>query len=180
LKATISPTNLSGVYIIESSKLVDQRGFFIKTFHEDFYKDSGLNTNYKEEYFSLSKKNVIRGMHFQTPPHEHEKIVYCIKGKVLDVIVDLRVSSPAYGCFFSVELSGSDGKIIYIPKGFAHGFCSLEDDSIMMYKVSTVYSPENDSGIRWDTFDFNWPVEKPLLSERDRSFPSLNNFESPF
>ncbi len=180
MKAKITTCPINGVFIIESSVFTDERGIFIKTFHENFFMGSHFNTFFKEEYYSVSNKNVIRGMHFQTPPFAHEKIVYCVNGKILDVILDLRKESPTYKKSFSVELNGSDGKIIYIPKGLAHGFCALIDNSIMMYKVSTVYCQNNDCGVRWDSFNFTWPVEKPIISSRDLSFPPLETFNNPF
>lgn len=171
---------MKDLFVIKSSVFTDERGVFIKTFHNEFFRSIGLQTNFREEYYSISNKNVIRGMHFQTPPCDHEKLVYCVMGRVLDVIIDLRKNSDSFGQFYSIELTGSDGKIIFIPKGFAHGFCSLEDNSVMMYKVSAEYSQKNDTGIKWDSFGFQWPIKDPILSERDQSFPDLEKFNSPF
>lgn len=180
MKAKIISCQIEGVVIIESSSFIDDRGVFIKTFHSDFYIENGLNTEFKEEFFTVSSKNVIRGMHFQVPPFDQEKLVYCVKGKMLDVILDLRVNSLSYKQHISFELNGSDGKLIYIPKGLAHGFCSLEDNSIMIYNVTSMHSPDHDTGIRWDSFGFKWPVETPIISSRDRSFPTLESFKYPF
>lgn len=173
-------TNLEGLFLIQSNVFKDQRGIFVKTFHKEIFKENGLETDFRESFFSISKKNVIRGMHFQLPPDEHVKLVYCVYGKVLDVVVDIRNNSPTYGESFSVELTEDNGNILYIPKGFAHGFKSLMDNSVVVYMTTKEYSPENDTGIRWDSFGFNWQVDNPVLSERDKKFLPLLEFRSPF
>ena len=173
-------TNLEGLFLIQSNVFKDQRGIFVKTFHKEIFKENGLETDFRESFFSISKKNVIRGMHFQLPPDEHVKLVYCVYGKVLDVVVDIRNNSPTYGESFSVELTEDNGNILYIPKGFAHGFKSLMDNSVVVYMTTKEYSPENDTGIRWDSFGFNWQVDNPILSERDKNFLPLLEFRSPF
>ncbi len=180
MNAVICKTDIDGVYIIDSKSFVDERGLFLKTFHAEVFEKNNLAIDFKEEYYSISNKNVIRGMHFQIPPNDLEKLVYCIKGRVLDVMVDLRKKSATYNKYITINLSGSDGQIVYIPKGVAHGFCSLEDDTIMMYKVTNVYAPESDRGILWDSFGLKWPIVKPIVSSRDLSFPSLEEFNSPF
>jgi len=164
----IEKTSISGVYLITPKKIVDERGFFVKTFHADIYCKHGLETDFKEEYYSSSKQYVLRGMHFQLPPHEHVKLVYCIAGEVLDVVLDLRVNSS------------TDSKILYIPKGLAHGFMSLSDNATLVYKTSTVYSPESDAGILWNSFGFEWPFISSVISERDKKFLSFVDFNSPF
>jgi len=176
----INSTNLSDAYIIELPSFNDERGNFTKTFHDHTFKQKGFNFILKESYFSISKKDVIRGMHFQVPPHQHSKIVFCPKGAILDVIIDLRRGSPTFGKYFAHELSQENHKAYYIPEGFAHGFKSLTEDAITYYLVSSEYSKEHDKGIRYDSFDFDWGVENPVISERDLSFPTLNNFISPF
>ena len=173
-------TDFNGLFVIQSNVFTDQRGAFIKTFHKKFFEDNGLESDFRESFFSISKKNVIRGMHFQLPPDDHVKLVYCAKGKILDVVVDLRKNSPTYGKFFSIDLTENNGKIIYIPKGFAHGFKSLTDNSVVVYMTTKEYSPENDTGIRWDSFGFDWKIDNPIISERDKSFLPLEKFESPF
>jgi dTDP-4-dehydrorhamnose 3,5-epimerase len=119
-------------------------------------------------------------MHFQVPPHHHSKIVFCPQGAILDVIVDLRKSSPTYGHYHAEELSADNHKAYYIPEGFAHGFRSLTDDAITYYLVSTEYSQEHDTGIRYDSIGFDWGVDKPVVSDRDLSFASFKEFSSPF
>ncbi len=172
----ILKTKLEGVYIIKNKIFQDERGRFIKTYHKEEFKKLGLCTDFKESYFSVSNKNVIRGMHFQLPPMDHEKLVYVAKGKVKDVVVDLRSDSKTKREYIEVELSEENGYSIYIPKGLSHGFKSLEDNTIMIYNVATVYSQECDSGIKYDSFGYDWNIENPILSNRDKNFESLEEF----
>jgi dTDP-4-dehydrorhamnose 3,5-epimerase len=158
----------------------DQRGAFVKTFHREVFESLGLETRFDEQYFSVSRKNVVRGMHFQIPPADHNKLVFCCHGEVLDVLVDLRRNSRTYGLAASFSLTQDNGSVLYIPRGFAHGFLTLSDEAIMVYNCETVYRPELDTGILWSSLDFDWPVVEPILSDRDRGFPSLQTFESPF
>jgi dTDP-4-dehydrorhamnose 3,5-epimerase len=135
---------------------------------------------YKEEYYSISHKGVLRGLHFQLPPAEHEKIVYCPFGRVLDAVVDLRKNSATYGEYALIELSGEKGNMLYIPKGMAHGFYTCSDQAIMMYKVTSMYSPEEDSGILWNSAGIPWPNENPILSNRDKNLKPFKFFMTPF
>lgn len=177
---TFHTTHIEGVHIIQLPKFEDKRGIFVKTFHENAFLAQRLPFELKESYFSISHKNVIRGMHFQTPPHEHEKIVFCPQGKILDVIVDLRKYSPTYRQFVSIELSSENHKAVFIPKGCAHGFKSLEDNTITYYLLSSIHVPESDTGILYNSFGMEWNCEHPILSDRDLSFVKLEDFESPF
>lgn len=176
----IKPTPLSGACLITLPSFEDARGTFVKTFHETSLADHNIYFTLRESYFSVSHKNVIRGMHFQLPPFQHSKIVFCPKGAIMDVIVDLRKDSPTYKESFSYELSEHNHTAFYIPEGFAHGFKSLTDDAITYYLVSSEYSKEQDTGVRYDSIDFNWGVKEPILSARDLSFVTLDEFESPF
>ena len=176
----ILATSISGCFEIRPKLLEDNRGWFVKTYHHDNFREAGLETQWDEEYFSSSQKNVLRGVHFQTPPEDHFKLVTCLNGSVIDLIIDLRKASPTFRNCFSLHLSGQNKKMIYVPKGCGHAFLSLEDNSILFYKVSTMYKPENDKGILWNSIDYDWPISKPILSARDQSHPSLNNFISPF
>ena len=126
-------TPFEGLFILKTENFVDARGAFQKLFNRDFFIQNRLNCNFCEFYYSVNKKGVIRGMHFQFPPHDHDKLVYVSSGKILDVVVDLRATSKTYKQHFSIELDAQEGKYLYIPKGFAHGFASLEDDSIVNY-----------------------------------------------
>ena len=175
-----TPIPLADAYVIDLPAFYDDRGSFVKTFHETTLAEHGIQFQLKESYFSLSKKDVIRGMHFQTPPHHHAKIVFCPQGAILDVIVDLRKQSPTYGQYFAQELSAENHKAYYIPEGFAHGFKSLTDNAITYYLVSSEYSQEHDTGILYNSFGFNWGVENPVISVRDLSFIALADFDSPF
>jgi dTDP-4-dehydrorhamnose 3,5-epimerase/CDP-3, 6-dideoxy-D-glycero-D-glycero-4-hexulose-5-epimerase len=170
---------LSGCCLIECDSFEDFRGTFVKTYHENAYRQLGINFTMKEEYYSISKKDVVRGMHFQSPPFDHEKIVSCIRGAVVDVLLDLRRGS-GYGSVASVELRGGDRQILYIPSGIAHGFLSIESNSQMLYKTSKVHMPENDLGIRWDSFGFNWGIDHPILSARDQQHNEFGKFQTPF
>jgi dTDP-4-dehydrorhamnose 3,5-epimerase len=173
-------TPLQGCFEVRPFFSHDQRGTFVKTFHAELFAERGLPTEWREEYYSYSRRGVIRGMHFQTPPHDHEKLVYCMQGKVLDVVVDLRKTSPTFGQHIAVELDSAQGHGLMIPKGMAHGFLALTEDVLMAYKVTTVYAPENDAGIRWDSIGLDWNVDQPIVSARDRSHPAFELFESPF
>lgn len=175
-------TELGGVYLIDAFFSEDSRGSFTKTYHELFFLDHNLCTNFKENYFSKSKKNVIRGMHFQLPPHDHEKLVTVAQGRVIDVVLDLRKTSQTYGKSIEVILSDENHRSIYIPKGFAHGFRTMIDNTIMIYNTSTVYNAEHDSGIKYDSFNFDWNISSPFLSERDKQFGGFENFKkiNPF
>lgn len=165
------------VYIIKNQHFSDFRGEFIKIYNNNNFN---LNTDFKEQYYSISNKGVIRDMHFQLPSYDHVKLVSLIKGRAKDIILDLRKFSNTYGNFISVELSESSKDSIYIPSGFAHGFEALESGTIMLYNVSTVYNSEYDEGILWDSFGVNWNTSTPILSNRDKSFIEFKNFKSPF
>lgn len=171
---------LDGAYIIDLPAFFDDRGSFVKTFHETTLAEHGIQFALKESYFSVSEKDVIRGMHFQTPPHQHAKIVFCPQGAILDVIVDLRLGSPSYGQHYAQELSAENNKAYYIPEGFAHGFKSLTPGAITYYLVSSEYSKEHDTGILYNSFGFDWGLDNPIISERDLSFPTFEQFKSPF
>ncbi|RXK07178.1 MULTISPECIES: dTDP-4-dehydrorhamnose 3,5-epimerase family protein [Halarcobacter] len=176
----IVETKIPGLKIFEPRIFEDVRGKFIKTFNNDFFQEHNLNISIKETYYSISHKDVIRGMHFQTPPYDHIKIVYVPFGKILDVVLDLRKGSPTFGKSFSIELSSENGKILIIPKGLAHGFKSLEDNTNVTYMQTTIYAPNNDEGIRYDSFGFDWQCDCPKMSDRDMSFNSLEEYESNF
>lgn len=173
-------STIPGCYELKPLIRSDERGTFVKTFHAPSYLSLGLSTDFVEEYYSISNKNVIRGMHFQLPPYDHIKLVYCTSGIVMDAVIDLRKGSPTFKQYTLFELSAKKANMIYIPKGLAHGFCVLSEQATMIYKVSTIYSPNSDSGIRWDSVDINWPTSAPIISQRDQNFRSLKEFDSPF
>ena len=144
---------LPGCFLLQPKRFEDQRGSFVKTHHEGQSETLGVNLDIKEEFYSVSHKNVVRGMHFQLPPHAHEKLVYCTRGVVTDVLLDLR-QGPVYGKVASAELSGNNAYLVFIPKGIAHGFAALTAEALMLYKTTTVHAPQSDCGIRWDSFGF--------------------------
>lgn len=173
-------TPIPGLYEIELFHMKDDRGVFVKTFHKKTLESYNLESDFAESFYSINNKNVLRGMHFQRPPDDHAKIVYCTNGSLLDVILDVRKDSPTYGKYHSVELSGDNYKAVYLPKGTAHGFFVKEDHTCMVYLTSTVHSPKNDGGILFDSFGFKWPSNFPINSDRDLNFPRLDEFDSPF
>lgn len=170
---------IPGLFQLDLFNATDQRGTFVKTFQSEEFEMHGLETTFRESFFSINKKNVIRGMHFQQPPYDHAKLVYCTSGKILDVIVDIRKNSHSYGKFVTIEISEENHQGIYMPPGMAHGFCCLTN-ATMVYLTSTVHSSKADNGLRWDSFGFEWPVKKPIMSERDCAFPTLTELISPF
>ena len=173
-------TLLEGCFELRSVVRGDNRGAFIKTFHFDAFKELGLASDFKEEYYSISTKNVLRGLHFQTPPEDHDKFVYCVEGEVMDVAFDLRKNSATYGKYHTCTLGGGKGNAMYLPKGFAHGFLTLSERAIIVCKTTTVYSPENDKGILWNSCGIDWNCDAPILSERDTKHPAFADFNSPF
>lgn len=173
-------TAIEGCVLLRPRSIEDDRGRFMKTLHVDAFKSVGLRTDWREEFVSRSKQNVVRGMHFQTPPADHAKLVYCLSGAVLDVVVDLRKGSPTDRAIFSTVLDERGGLGLYIPSGCAHGFLALSEESLMLYKVTSVHAPDHDSGIAWDSLGFDWPVNDPIVSDRDRQHPKLAHFASPF
>lgn len=179
---TAHSTSLAGLVSLEPKIFKDHRGSFVKTFHEGVFCELGLPFEAKEEFFSTSRLGVLRGMHFQSPPADHTKLVYCATGAVLDVVLDLRRQSPTYGKFHAGELNETNRRAFYIPTGFAHGFLALTEGALMVYKTSTVHVPACDAGVRWDSFGFDWPLGEmaPILSKRDAEFPALADFNSPF
>jgi dTDP-4-dehydrorhamnose 3,5-epimerase len=176
----INELDFTGCFEIIPKIFKDDRGSFVKTYHESIFLENGIEFITKEEFYSTSKKNVFRGLHFQSPPAAHNKLVYCAKGEVTDFLVDLRKNSPTYGKSLSIFLSEDNGRILYIPIGIAHGFLSISDDSLMVYKTDHVYCPEEDSGILWSSCDLALSSKELIISERDQKFESIHDFRSPF
>jgi dTDP-4-dehydrorhamnose 3,5-epimerase len=176
----IVPLEIPGCFEIRAAISADSRGNFVKTFHRDQFAEAGLCVNFAEEYHSYSKEHVLRGLHFQTPPVEHVKQVFCVTGKILDVGLDLRVGSPSYGKHLMIELSAESGNMVYLAPGIAHGFYVPSGSAIVAYRTSTVYSRMHDAGIRWNSAGIPWPNSQPIMSIRDTTFPAWGAFESPF
>lgn len=173
--------DLKGVLKFTGFFAEDSRGHFFKNFSSSWPQKSIHNFHPQESFFSFSHHNVIRGLHFQIPPHDHQKIVCPLTGKILDVVLDLRKSSETYGQAIGIELDSSKGEGIYIPSGFAHGFLTLDPNgALVSYLQTSPHSPSHDQGILWSSINFNWSVINPILSERDQSFPELKNVGSLF
>jgi len=170
---------LPGSLLLSPMRFGDKRGSFVKTYHAGVYETLGVNLDIREEFYSVSRKNVIRGMHFQLPPHEHDKLVYCANGAVLDVLLDLR-NGPGYGKVASIEMSDENAYILFIPKGVAHGFLALKDETVMVYKTSVEHVPTHDCGVRWDSIGFDWPCSLPTLSDRDQQHLGFEKMLSPY
>ena len=173
-------TTILGCFELQPRVFEDDRGRLVKTFHEDTFIGLGLDTDFKEEYYSVSKKGVLRGLHFQLPPNDHVKCVTCISGRIFDVVVDLRKDSPSYKKHFSIELDSEKGNMLYIPKGLAHGFYVMSEEAIFLNRTTVVYKPESDTGIKWDSCGVKWPNPDPVLSDKDKEMIEIDNFNSPF
>ena len=179
----IRPLKLDGTYAITLTAHQDDRGYFVRSYDLGFFEEHGLQTDWVQENQSRSaRKHTVRGMHFQKPPHAETKLIRVIQGAIVDAFVDLRKESATYGQWDSIELTADNFTLVYIPKGFAHGFCTLLPDTIVLYKVDNYYAPSFEGGLRWNdpTLKINWPAEDPFLSERDRQAPYFDEFISPF
>jgi len=163
---------LPGTWLHRLGLFSDARGSFVKTYARTALYGAGLDFDFAEEFYSTSHKGVLRGMHFQLPPHDHVKLVYCAIGAVQDVLLDLR-RGPGYGEVATVQLRGEAPALLVIPRGVAHGFLSLQDGSLMVYKTSSEHAPAHDAGIRWDSFGFDWGITGATLSQRDASHPAF-------
>ena len=170
---------LKEALVIEPKVFPDSRGFFAEVYNKAEFEKRGVNDIFVQDDYSGSKKDVLRGLHFQKPPRATSKLVRCIEGEIFDVIVDLRKESITFGKWESVILSAENKKMIYIPKGFAHGFCVLSDGAKIMYKVSEHYFPELDAGIGWNdpALNITWPLKEPIMSDKDRNLPLLQSLQ---
>lgn len=173
-------TAIPGCFELRPQTTKDARGRFVKTFHSEWFAHNGMRTDWREQYYSVSRRGVLRGLHFQAPPHEHAKLVFCTSGEVMDAAVDLRIGSRTYGQHVCIVLSEAQGNAVYLDAGLAHGFYTLTESATMVYNVTSVYSPDHDAGIRWNSAGIAWPSDEPIVSDRDRGFPALHEFASPF
>ena len=171
---------LPDVFLISINNSYDLRGNFMKLYNFDELNLLDLDFVPKESYISSSKCNVIRGMHYQVGKYAHKKLVTCFKGKVLDIIVDVRKNSPNFNKPISYILSEENPQALLIGKGYAHGFISLREESIMNYMTSTVYAPQFDCGVLWSSINFSWPIKKPIISKRDTLHPSIGKHKCEF
>lgn len=173
-RMNIRDTTLPGVLLIEPRVFADARGFFMETWHQARYREYGLPAHFVQDNLSSSTRGTLRGLHFQHP-HAQGKLVYVLQGEVFDVAVDLRVGSPTFGRWVGVVLSGDHKNQLYIPEGFAHGFCVLSETALFLYKCTDVYTPQAEGGVLWSDPDLgiDWPIRTPFLSEKDKNYPLL-------
>jgi dTDP-4-dehydrorhamnose 3,5-epimerase len=166
----VTETRLPGVLLIEAKRFHDERGYFLESWNERRYREAGIPGPFVQDNVSLSRKGVLRGLHYQREPHGQGKLVSVLRGEVFDVAVDLRAGSETFRQWVGVTLSAEDGRQLYIPEGFAHGFVVTREEAILAYKCTDVYHPETEETIRWDDPEIaiEWPVEQPILSEKDR------------
>ena len=178
----ITKTNIEGLIIIEPEIFKDDRGSFFESWNVKKFKEIGIENHFVQDNQSTSLKGVLRGLHFQNPPYAQAKLVRVIKGSVLDVAVDLRTNSSTYGKHYSIVLSDKNFKSFYIPKGFAHGFVVLEDNTIFSYKCSDMYSKEYEGCLLWNDQDLgiNWDIDNPIISQKDMQGQYFNDFKSKF
>jgi dTDP-4-dehydrorhamnose 3,5-epimerase len=169
-------TPLPGVLLIEPQVFADGRGFFLETYHREKFRAAGISETFVQDNHSRSARGVLRGLHYQAR-RPQGKLVRVVRGAVFDVAVDLRLGSPSFGRSFGCELTEENGRMLYVPPGFAHGFCALAEGTDFLYKCTDLYAPEWDRGIRWDDPDLGirWPISAPLLSPKDSRLPFLRD-----
>ncbi|MGB0428722.1 MAG: dTDP-4-dehydrorhamnose 3,5-epimerase [Flavobacteriales bacterium] len=176
-------TGFEGLYVVEPRVFEDKRGYFFESYNRANFAKLGLDADFVQDNQSCSEKGVLRGLHFQKPPKAQAKLVSVTLGSVLDVVVDLRTASKTYGKHFKIKLSAENKTMLYIPEGFAHGFLSLEDQTIFAYKCSDVYAPNHEDALFWSDADLaiDWDLDgEPKVSEKDQIAPDFKTFKSPF
>lgn len=176
-------TELQGVILIQPKVFKDNRGFFLESFSSKAFVEAGIDCTFVQDNHSKSvQTGVLRGLHFQLPPYAQSKLVRVIKGAILDVVIDIRKLSPTFGQWRSFELTEDNFSILFVPAGFAHGFCTLKPNTEVQYKVDSLYAPGAENGIRWNdpTLNINWPVKEPILSAKDAILPFFKDLDSPF
>ncbi len=173
---------MEGPLVIKPRVFFDDRGHFFESYNRDRFIEAGLPTGFVQDNQSMSHKNAVRGLHFQAPPFAQGKLVRVVRGSVLDVIVDIRRSSPTYGQSFTIVLSEENFIMLWIPEGFAHGFSTLEDHTVFQYKCTNLYHKESEGGLLWNDpeLEIDWIVKNPILSEKDHLHPPLSGLKSPF
>lgn len=179
----IRPLKLPGTFEIRLEPRRDERGYFMRAYDVESFKNAGLVTDWAQDNQAFSlRKGVVRGLHFQRPPHAETKFIRVAAGSVFDAFVDLRRSSKAYGQWDAIELSADVQNALYLPKGFAHGYCTLSEQSLILYKVDSLYAAKAEGGIRWNDPDLAipWPVQDPITSPKDASWGLLRGFVTPF
>lgn len=177
------PTELADLFVLSLKAHKDARGFFVETWRDEWGKKIRLGSPFVQDNHACSvERGVLRGLHFQAPPHAQAKLVWVVRGAIYDVAVDLRVGSPTYGRWHAVVLSTENMLRLFVPKGFAHGYLTLEPETEVLYKVNALYAPGHEGGIRWDdpSLAIPWPDISPILSEKDKTHPLMEAFASPF
>jgi dTDP-4-dehydrorhamnose 3,5-epimerase len=175
-------TKIKGLLVINPKVFADARGYFFESYNETIFKQNGINVNFVQDNQSLSNTGVLRGLHFQAPPHDQGKLVRVINGAVLDIAVDIRKKSPTYGQHVAIELNEENKTMFYIPPGFAHGFLTLRDNTIFSYKCTNVYNKASEGCVLWNDVELNinWNIPNPILSEKDLVGTPFKEFSSPF
>jgi dTDP-4-dehydrorhamnose 3,5-epimerase len=175
-------TLIKGLLIIQPKIFQDARGYFYEPYNKKLFTELGVCEEFVQDNQSLSQKGVVRGLHFQKPPHAQAKLIRVIQGAVWDVVVDIRKNSPTYGEYFALELNEKNKTILYIPQGFAHGFMTLEDNTLFVYKCSDFYNKSSEDSVLWNDPNINipWNISNPVLSEKDKNGSLLKDFKSPF
>ena len=177
-------TTLDGLVVLKPTIFKDNRGYFMESYNQRNINKLVGNVNFIQDNESVSSRGVLRGLHFQKPPYAQAKLVRCLKGSVLDVVLDLRKDSKTYGIFETILLTEENKKQLFIPKGFAHGFVVISETAIFSYKVDNYYNPDSESGVLWNDLDLNidWKINKKeiIVSEKDKSLPTFNNIINPF
>lgn len=173
---------ISDICLIEAKVFNDHRGFFLETYKHSDFVNNGIPQSFNQDNYSHSIRGVLRGLHYQMQPKAQGKLVKVLRGEIFDVAVDIRNGSPTYGHWVGVTLSAEDHQLLYIPVGFAHGFCVMSDEAVVTYKATNEYTPELDRGIAWNDpdIDISWPIKTPILSEKDAQLPLLSEAENNF
>jgi len=179
---TFKKLEIPEVILVTPKSFPDERGFFLESFKESEFASNGIKTIFVQDNFSHSVKGALRGLHYQKNPEAQAKLVIALRGEIFDVVVDIRKNSPTYGKWIGEILSENNHNSLYIPEGFAHGFCVLSEEADVLYKVSQEYSPEDEKGIIWNDPEINiaWPIDKPILQEKDSKLPVLKNADNNF
>ncbi len=173
---------LPDVILIKPEVFEDERGFFLETYKHSDFAAVGISEHFIQDNYSISTKGVLRGLHYQKDPKAQGKLVYCVKGEIFDVAVDIRKGSPSYGKWVSAILSEENKHLLYVPAGFAHGFCVISEVADVLYKCTSEYSSKDDRGILWNdnTINIDWPISNPILSNKDVQYPNLNSADNNY
>lgn len=178
----IEKTAIEGVFVVKPNVFSDNRGYFFESYNKVEFERLGIRTDFVQDNESCSSKGVVRGLHFQAPPFAQAKLIRVIKGSVIDFAVDIRKGSPTYGKHVSVKLDDKQKNMFFIPEGFAHGFVTLEDDTVFSYKCTAVYNKESEGGILWSDpiLNLDWQIKEPILSNKDRIWGNFDSLDTPF